>query len=236
MVLIQLLLPLRVVGRSNYRPYVTFFLTLALLGTFIWEIVLTSRGGHDIEYYLPSYAFNVCEIGQVEVSELVIDGIRGLFMTTNMGLMLVNALFLWVFSPLVEEFLGRKRFLTFFLLTGLGGYIVSAMLTGGDCRVIYGPNSAIAGAIGAFVFLFPGKRIETAVKPFFDRKMDFPAVFFAIIYVFFQFIADGGGPLSGQFLPIWDEIGGFIVGFIFIFVITMFKPAPKADPFEYLDE
>ena len=26
------------------------------------------------------------------------------------------------------------------------------------------------------------------------------------------------GPLSGNFAPIWDEVGGFIVGFIFIFI------------------
>jgi len=236
MVLIEMLLPLRVVGRSKYRPYATFFITIVILATFLWEVVLTSRGGHPIEHYLPVFAFNTCEIGHAPITELLVDGVRGLFMTTTLSLMLVNALFLWIFSPLVEEFLGSKRFLTFFLLTGLGGYLFSALLTRTGCEILVGPNSAIAGAIGAFVFLYPAKRIETAVRPFLDRKMEFPAAFFAVIYVLFQFIADGDGPLSGKFLPIWDEIGGFIIGFIFVFVLTLFKAAPKADPFEYLDD
>ncbi|MDQ7025805.1 MAG: rhomboid family intramembrane serine protease [Anaerolineae bacterium] len=236
MVLIQMLLPLRVVGRSKYRPYVTFFITLALLATFFWEVVLTSQGGQPIENYLPAYAFNTCEIGQVSATELLKDGVRSLFMTIDLGTMLINMLFLWIFSPLVEEFLGSRRFLSFFIFAGLGGYIISAILSRGMCDVIVGPNSAIAGVIAAFVFLHPGKRIETAVRPFLDRKMEFPAVFFAVVYLILQFIVDGGGPLSGEFLPIWDEIGGFIVGFIFIFVVTLFKAAPKADPFEYLDD
>jgi membrane associated rhomboid family serine protease len=236
MVLIQMLLPLRVVGRTKYRPYVTFFLTIAILAVFFWEVALTSGGGQPIENYLPTYAFNTCEIGYVPVTELAVDGVRSLFMTTDLARMLINFLFLWIFSPLVEEFLGRKRFLTFFIIAGLGGYLFSALLSRGMCDVIVGPNSAIAGTIAAFVFLHPGKRIETAVRPFLDRKMEFPAVFFAVIYIILQFIVDGGGPLSGEFLPIWDEIGGFIIGFIFIFVVTLFKAAPKADAFEYMDD
>jgi len=236
MVLIQMLLPLRVVGRSKYRPYVTFFLTVAIIATFLWEIVLTSQGGQPIENYLPTYAFNTCEIGYVPITELVTDGVRAIFMTTDLARMLINMLFLWIFSPLVEEYLGSRRFLMYFILTGLGGFILSALLNRADCNVLVGPNSAIAGSIAGFVFLYPGKRIETAVRPFLDRKMEFPAVFFAVVYLMLQFVVDGGGPLSGQFLPIWDEIGGFIVGFIFIFVATLFKAAPKADAFEYLDD
>lgn len=237
MVLIQMLLPLRVVGRTNYRPYVTFFITLGLLAVFVWEVILTSQGGQPIENYLPNYAFNTCEIGHVPVTELATDGLRSLFMSTDLGVMLINILFLWIFSPLVEEFLGRKRFLAFFVLTGLGGYLISALLSQAPCDVIVGPNSAIAGSIAGFVFLYPGKRIETAVRPFLDRKMEFPAVFFAIVYLVLQFMVDGDGPLSGKFLPVWDEIGGFIIGFIFMFIMTMlFKAAPEADAFEYLDD
>jgi hypothetical protein len=90
--------------------------------------------------------------------------------------------------------------------------------------------------MAAFIFLYPAKRIDTTVPVLMFRTFSLPAVVFGFIYLGLQFLSDGGGPLSGQFLPIWDEIGGFIVGFVFIFVVTLFKTAPKADPFEYLDD
>lgn len=235
MVLIEMLLPLRVVGRNNYRPYATFFLTLAYLGVFVWEIILTSSGGQPIEHYLETYAFATCEIGQAHVSELAVDGVRALFMTTELPMLFVNLLFLWVFAPLVERFVGRKRFIAYFLTAGIGGYLFSAYLTRGECNVLVGPNSAIAGIIAAFMFLYPTKRIETKLPFFLDRTVDFPAVMFGFVYLMFQFVTAGGGPLSGNFAPVWDEIGGFIIGLAFIFALTLFKPAPKADPFEYLD-
>ncbi len=238
MILYKLLLPLRVVGKDDYRPYMTFFLTLGMIGVFVWEIFLTSSGGMPIDHYLADYAFNTCEIGQAPITEMMVDGVRGLFMNVDLTFFLINMLFLWIFGPLVEKYFGRKNFLSFYLLTGLAGYVFAAFmmsLTGRECGAVVEPNAAISGVIAGFVFLYPGKRIETAVRPFFDRKFDFPALFFAVIYLLLQFAADGGGPLSGNFLPVWDEIGGFTAGFIGIFIYSLFNAPPKVDPFEHMD-
>lgn len=237
MILIQFLLPLRLVGKHHYRAYMTFALTFVFFAVFAWEVILTSQGGMPIEAYLEEYAFATCEIGEAAPSELLVDGVRALFMTTSLPEMLINLLFLWIFAPLVEQFLGKRRFLAFFILVGLIGYVFAAWAMRGQCVIIVGPNSAVAGVIAAFIFLFPNKRIETAFRPFLDRKFDFPAFFFGLNYLTLQFIADGGGPLSGEFLPVWDEVGGFLFGFLAIFLITaFFKPAPKTDAFEYLDD
>lgn len=237
MPLVNFFLPLRVVGKDDYRPYMTFFVMMATIAVFVWEVILTSSGGMPIEDYLPMYAFNTCEIGQVAASELLIDATRGLFMNTDFTMFFINLLFLWIFAPLVEKYLGRKRFLTFYLGTGLAGYALAAAMMG-ECGTIQEPNAALSGVIAAFVFLYPAKRIQTVVRFFFDRSFDFPAPLFALIYVLLQFIADGGGPLSGEFLPIWDEIGGFFAGLIAIFVITLFasEAPPDGDAFEYLDD
>lgn len=236
MTLLKMLLPLRLVGKHDYRAYATFTIMCAFFAVFAWEVFLTLDGGLPIDHYLPTYAFATCEVGQVPTVELLVDGLRALFMSTSFVELMVNILFLWIFGPLVEQFLGARRYISLFVITGFSGYIFSYWLGGSDCRVIFGPNSAIAGIISAFIFLYPTKRVETILRPILDRRIDFPAFFFGFVYMAIQFVAHGGGPLSGTFAPVWDEIGGFVVGFIFIFVTTLFKPAPPSDPFEYLDE
>jgi membrane associated rhomboid family serine protease len=233
--LVRMLLPLRVVGKHDFRAYMTFAIMCAYFAVFVWEIALTLQGGQPIEQYLEAYALATCEIGRVPAQEIVLDSVRALFMTTSFVTLMINMLFLWIFGPLVERFLGARRYLTFFLLTGLAGYLVSYLLRGG-CYVMVGPNSAISGVIAGFVFLYPAKRIETVLRPILDRRLDFPALAFGFVYLALQFLAEGGGPLSGTFAPVWDEIGGFAAGLVGMFVITLFRPAPKVDPFDYLDE
>lgn len=234
--LLRIVLPIRLVGKNNFRAYATFFILLTYIVVFGWEVFITVRGGQPIETYLPQYALSSCEIGQAPIEELVIDSVRGLFMSTSFVIMLINMLFLWVFGPLVEEFLGTRRYLMLFVLSGVGGFIGKILLSGlPECTALYGPNAAIAGIIAAFVFLYPQKRVETVLRPLLDRRFDLPAFAFAIVYLSVQFLIEDGGPLSGNFSPVWDEITGFAIGFIFIFATTLFKPAPKVDPFEYLD-
>lgn len=233
--LLKLLAPIRLVGKHDYRAYMTFFILVAYLSVFGWEVVLTSTQGTPIESFLPHYAFAPCEIGHVPVSELAVDGIRGLFMTDGFLLLIVNMMYLWIFGPLVEQFLGSRRYLALFVLAGIGGFLMSAFFTSG-CDPLYGPSSAISGVIAAFMVLYPLKRIEIVVSPLLFRRFDMPAFFFGFVYLAFQFTLAGDGPLSGNFAPIWDEFGGFLVGFLFIFVATMFKTAPKTDPFEHLDD
>lgn len=233
--LLKIFAPVRLVGKHNYRAYMTFFILVAYLCVFGWEVVLTSTSGTPIEAFFPQYAFAPCEIGHVPVSELAVDGIRGLFMTDGFLLLVVNMMYLWIFGPLVEEFLGFRRYLGLFILTGLSGFLMSALFTSG-CDPLYGPSAAISGVIAAFMVLHPTKRVEIVVSPLLFRRFDMPAFFFGFVYLGFQFVLDGEGPLSGNFAPIWDEIGGFIVGFLFIFIVTLFKPVPKPDPLEHLDD
>jgi len=231
------MIPYRIADKNDFRAYATFGLIVTYLGVFFWEVILTTRGGMPIEHYLSNYALATCEIGKVPFYELLIDALRGIFMSTSFATLVVNSVFLWIFAPLVERFLGVRRFLGLFLLAGFGGYIFSILFTRStDCAVIFGPNAAISAMIAAFIFLYPTKRIDTNIPVIMSRTFELPAFVFGVSYLAIQFLSDGGGPLSGNLSPIWDEIGGFVIGFIFLFVLTMFKPAPKADPFEYLDD
>lgn len=227
--------PFRIVGRSDYRPYMTFGILVLNILFFVWEIFVTSSQGQPIEQLYDHYALVTCTIGQIPVSEIFIDGFRSLFLHMTFLELLTNMTFLWVFASPVEQFLGHRRFLAFYIAVGFGGHLASIAFSGGECAALIGSSGAIAGVLGAFLLLYPARRIEATI-PMLDKGFDMPAAVYVFIYLSAAFLMDEGGPLSGTLAPFWDEIGGFISGFVILFVVTMFKSAPKVNPFPTLDD
>lgn len=228
------MIPYRVVGKNDFRAYGSFALLVLTLAFFIWEIGYAAQQGQPMENYFQNFALVPCQVGQQAFGETVVDGIRSLFLHSSFTQFLMNMVFLWIFAPVVEAFLGHRRFLLFFFIVGFGGHVASILFNRGDCSPLIGTSGAIAGVMGAFLFLYPAKRIETFI-PVMTRKFDFPAIFFVAAYLAMQALIAEGGPLSGTIAPYWDEMGGFVTGFGLMFLITLFKPAPKGDPFEHLD-
>lgn len=61
----------------------------------------------------------------------------------------LNMLALWILGSALEPVLGRWRFLTLFLLSGLGGSTASLMFSGGAASL--GASGAVFGLLGALV-------------------------------------------------------------------------------------
>ncbi|MGB1286078.1 MAG: rhomboid family intramembrane serine protease [Aggregatilineales bacterium] len=226
------MIPYRVTGGAKERPYITFMIMMIMIGFFLWEMSLTIQSGQPIEDLINGYTLVTCEVGQVAFGETMLDGVRSLFLHESFFLFMTNILFMWVFAPLIEEFLGGKRFLFAFLLAGFGGHLLSILFNSGECMSLIGPSGAISGMLGMFLVLYPYKRIVTGVPLLYSRSFELPAFVYVIVYFLMSIFAGEGGPLSGTVAPFWDEVGGFIVGLAIIFVATMFKAAPKVELFE----
>lgn len=232
------MIPHRIYGKSDFRAYSTFGLLAVTVAFFGWEILMAMHNRVPVdENYLAQYALQSCQAASLPLGDVMVGAVRGIFLHTGFVQLLTNMLFLWVFGSAVEKYFGHKRFLAFFLIAGIGGQILTILFnhTAETCIPMLGPAGAIAGVLGAFLWLYPARRIETFV-PVMARKFDLPAVFFIGVYFALSIFVLEDGPLSGKFQPFWDEAGGFITGMAIIFVGTMLKPPPKADPFEYLDK
>lgn len=89
-----------------------------------------------------------------------------MFMHSTAGLshLIYNMLMLWMFGTIVENYLGSKRFLLFYLICGLGAAFafigVEAMMSTGPVRaMLIGASGAVFGVMFAFGYLFPNMRI-----------------------------------------------------------------------------
>ena len=136
-----------------------------------------------------------------------------------------NMLFLWIFGDNIENRTGHLRYLIFYLVCGVIAslaHVYSTLLLGEDLLIpTLGASGAISGVLGAYILLFPKKRVSVIMFYFLT---DMPAIAVIGIWFLFQLIsglgllgsgAQGGGIAYGA------HIGGFLSGIILIKFFTI---------------
>jgi len=87
--------------------------------------------------------------------------VTSLFLHTGFFHILLNMWFLWVYGGGVEDACGRVRFLLLYLLSGIVGQSVQAVVGSGE--VVVGSGAAVSGVMGAYLVLFPRYRVSLFV-------------------------------------------------------------------------
>lgn len=243
-----MIFPTGVPGKEKKQAWMTFALIAVNLVVFAWEVLYTQIYGEEaFAQVMFNIAFNVCEIGTRSTAHLALDSLRSMFLHGGIMHIFGNMLFLLLFGRKIENYFGKIPFLAFYLLAGYGATIGHAMFSGTICSpadpngLVIGASGAVAGVMGAFLLLYPMLPIKTQVAilpPFIGWQFKVPAMFYLLYFFLMDFVQGLGWYVDeGQRVAHWGHIGGFIVGFILVFVTTMlWKPAPKADPFAYLDD
>ncbi len=131
--------------------------------------------------------------------------------------LLVNMIALISLGGLCERIIGRKRFLSFYLLSGIFAGLLSAVLSGyfgygvweriigSPAAYMVGASGAIFGIAGLFVVLLPRMRFSIIFLPFFSLPgyIMIPAVL-VIVWVASIYGGIGIGNVA--------HLGGFIAG------------------------
>ena len=130
-----------------------------------------------------------------------------------------NMLFLWVFGGNVEDRLGHGRFLALYLLAGFAATLTEILMSPDSLVPVIGASGAIAGVLGAYLFLFPRARVLTLVFIIlFPLLIDLPAIALLVFWFASQFIAGVASLETGEALyggvAYWGHIGGFVAGAI----------------------
>ena len=122
-----------------------------------------------------------------------------------------NMLFLWVFGDNIEDAMGHRRFVAFFLLGGVVAGLAQALVEPGARVPIIGASGAIAAVLGAYLVLHPRAKILVPILIF---PVYLPAVLPLLFWIGFQvFTAMSGG---GGGVAWWAHIGGFVAGALLI--------------------
>lgn len=125
-----------------------------------------------------------------------------------------NMLYLWIFGDNVEDRIGRRKFLVFYLLSGLAAAATQIWTDPASKIPMVGASGAISGVLGAYLFLFPHARVLTLIPlGFFYRLVEVPALIVLGFWIIVQ-VLNGVGTLGVQVGGVawFAHIGGFVAG------------------------
>lgn len=149
--------------------------------------------------------------------------ITSMFMHGGFAHIAGNMLYLWIFGDNIEQAIGHKKYLFFYLLCGIIAslsHVFATKLLGQDPLIpSLGASGAISGVLGAYILLFPKRRVTMFVFRFITHVSAFWAIG---IWIVLQ-IVNGLGMLGGEATGVAyaAHLGGFIAGLL---LINFFRP------------
>ena len=138
--------------------------------------------------------------------------ITSLFLHGGWMHFLGNMLYLWIFADNVEDKLGAKRFVCFYLISGVFASLTQAFFNFNSEVPMIGASGSIAGVLGAYLYFFPRAKVLVLIPFFIFFTVKVPAYILLIFWFLYQFLNLSNIDSSVAWLA---HIGGFIFGYFF---------------------
>ena len=216
------MIPIRDTVPSRGTPVVTWTLIAVNVAIFFYELTLQPT---DLERFFYLFGVVPARYSHPEWARWVgfpVDDywpfLTSMFLHGGWMHVIGNMWTLWIFGDNVEDRMGRLRFLSFYLLTGLAAGLTH-WLTNADSTVpTVGASGAIAGVLGAYFVLFPFSRIIVMFPVFFlPFFFELPAATYLLFWFLSQVFAGtlaGLGPDNVGGVAWWAHVGGFVSGVV----------------------
>ena len=211
------MIPLRDTNPSRTMPVVNYFLITTNVIVFLYEFSLSKE--------MTNFVFNFGLIPFNFTSDLqsyqvnpgtVLPLFTSMFLHGGWMHLIGNMLFLFIFGDNVEDRFGHFKYFFFYIVAGLAAAFTQIYMFPDSQIPMVGASGAIAGVLGAYVFMYPTAKITTLIPIFFFFQIiELPAFLFLGIWFLLQIIsgmfalgigADAGG------VAWWAHIGGFAAG------------------------
>lgn len=207
------MIPLRDENPTLRVPWVNYLLIAANVLVFLWQVSLGQAGERAL-YSLAFIPYNLTtglDLGDVR------SIFTSMFMHAGLSHLLGNMLYLWIFGDNVEDALGHFRYLLFYLGGGVFAILTHTFFYPFSHVPTVGASGAIAAVLGAYLILYPHRRVVTLVPfGFFLQVARVPAILVLGLWFLLQFaegtLALGMATLSG--VAFWAHIGGFVFGML----------------------
>jgi len=154
--------------------------------------------------------------------------ISSMFMHGGFAHIAGNMLYLWIFGDNIENAMGHKRYLLFYLLCGIIAslsHVFATKLLGQNLLIpSLGASGAISGVLGGYILLFPKRRVTMFIFRFVTQVSAFWAIGIWIVFQIINGLGMLGGSEAGG-VAYAAHIGGFLAGLV---LIKFFIPSKSA--------
>ena len=203
------------IGDRNPRrtiPWVTYLLIIINVAVFYLEL---TRG----DDFIIKWSFIASRFMDNPLSDLL-TLFTSMFMHAGWLHIAGNMLYLWIFGDNIEDKFGHFRFLVFYITCGLVGIIAQTAFNLNSEIPLLGASGAIAGVLGAYIFMFPLVPVRVLLGCFIAPLPAIVVIGVWIVLQFFYGVGSLGGVTEGG-VAYMAHIGGFITGLIFTIFIRM---------------
>lgn len=145
-----------------------------------------------------------------------------MFMHAGLAHLAGNMLYLWIFGDNVEDAFGKGKYFVFYLLCGLAATFAQMAFTPNSNVPNLGASGAIAGVLGAYIYLFPKGRVNAIVGRTVTQIPALVAIGFWFVLQFLSglgSLASSGDGTEGG-VAYMAHIGGFVVGLALAVVLS----------------
>ncbi|MGQ9508549.1 MAG: rhomboid family intramembrane serine protease [Thermodesulfobacteriota bacterium] len=122
--------------------------------------------------------------------------------------LLFNLLALWMFGGELENYWGSKKFLFYFLFSGIGAGLLTILFSPSQIIPVIGASGAIYGILLAFGWLFPNRPIF--IYFLFPIPAKYMVILYGLIELFSSLEGTGGG------IAHLTHLGGLLFGLLYM--------------------
>ena len=215
------MIPLKDENPTKKKCYTRFIILFICVVVFFFQI--SSHETNLITYYFgfkPASFFNNFDKPTFSPALTLLTSI---FMHGGWMHLIGNMMYLIIFADNVEDVFGTKKFILFYLLSGIFASFSQAFMDLSSEIPMIGASGAIAGVLGAYLFYFPRAKILVLIPFFIFFTIRVPASILLIFWFVFQFLNLSNVESSVAWMA---HIGGFVFGYIFS-IINGKKPSSK---------
>jgi membrane associated rhomboid family serine protease len=160
------MIPLRDNVPSKRLPVVTWALIVINTLIFVYMISLKPESQDQLVFTfgLVPARLNLSEpLYLLQQPGQLISLFSSQFLHANWFHLISNMWILFIFGDNVEDLMGKKRFIAFYLLSGIAANFAHAFAMPDTQIPAVGASGAIAGVLGAYLLLFPHASVQTVV-------------------------------------------------------------------------
>lgn len=195
-------------------PVITYLLVALNMLMFILELA----GG---ETFVMQWAFIPSRFLTDSVANIP-TLFSAMFMHAGIAHLVGNMLYLWIFGDNVEDRFGKLPYLIFYLVCGIAATFSQLVFMPESNVPNVGASGAIAGVLGAYIFMWPKGKVNVLVGNFLTHMSALVVIGFWFLLQFISGIGSLASTSDEGGVAYFAHIGGFVAGLL-ITAVTNYK-------------
>ena len=215
------MIPLKDDNPTSGKPTVTYFIIGICVLVFFMQLGSQSyRTGQLFYSYglIPSVLMGHDQLPMdLYVVPAYLTIFSSMFMHGGFMHLIGNMLYMWIFADNIEDNLGSRNFIIFYLLSGTGAAMAQVLMDTHSQIPMIGASGAIGGVLGAYLINHPNAKVLVLIPfGFFSQLIKIKALYVLGFWFVLQFINSSMMSSQGGGVAYAAHIGGFVSGMILI--------------------